>query len=172
MLKTQVSCWEQMNEMLQENYKVSVGATQQMQQTCAHIFTEAINNSARNTREMQENFKSLTAQNFQNTLEAMKTYSELFVEMSRTGVGTLRSLFEKYSVDNTGLIGEVEQFWQKNAAEQQKHFETIAQTFMKEQEKHLQIQLKTYDEYARELVNSLSKKLEEEGTIKEDKRKK
>lgn len=173
MLKSPLSYWDQISEMMQENYKVSLSATQQFQETYSNLLRETFETSARSVREMQEGFKSLTAQNFSTTMETMKKYSELFLDMHKKGLSTLRSLFEKYSVDNGGFIREIEQFWQETASEYQKQFTMLGESLMKEHEKHMDMQIKTYNEYAKEMVEKLNTKMEEEKTTtREDKKKK
>jgi hypothetical protein len=172
MLKTPLSYWDQIAEMMQENYKLSLSATQQFQETYSHLLKETFETNARSVKEMQEGFKSLTAQNFNTSMETMKKYSELFIEMHKKGLSTLRTLFEKYSVDNS-FIREIEQFWQETTSEYQKQFQMLGESLMKEQEKHIDMQIKTYNEYAKEMVEKLNTKMDEEkGTTREDKKKK
>ena len=173
MFKTQLSYWDQISEMMQENYRVSLSATNQFQEAYSHMLKEAFDVSAKSVREMQESVKSITTQNFTTSLETIKKYSELFLDIQKKGLATLRTLFEKYSVDNRGLIAEIEQFWQDTTLEYQKQFKTLTDTLMKEQEKHMDMQLKTYNEYAKDMVDKFSTKMEEEkGAIKDDKKKK
>ncbi len=137
MFNTQLNYWNQMTDMLQENYKMSLKAGQEFQEGFASMLKEIMEVNMKNTMGLQKEFDKVTKKNVDVSMDMSKKFLELYTGNMKKGLDVMNTLFEKYSVQNVEFRTEMQDMWKENFDILQKKSEEFINTFKANHDKNV-----------------------------------
>jgi len=137
--ENQLNYWTKMNEMLLDNYKTSLKAGQDFQESFAGMLKEIMEANVKNTVDMQKELEIVTKRNGELSFENIQKFNKLCHDNMEKGIEIMRSLFEKYNVTNNEFRKEIETLWKDNYEKLEETITEINTTIKSNHEKNVDL---------------------------------
>ncbi len=161
MMKATVDYLENVSEMLQKTYKISIDSTSQFQDSFSHMLKDIMNANSQSMTTWQTMYQNEMQKNMKNSLDMASQFTDFCKETVDKGIEMQRGLFEKYHIDNGKFREEMEKLWKDHSERIEGRMKKFSESTTTYQEKKYEELKSLYGDHMKKTMEDFEKKLKE-----------
>jgi len=161
MMNATIDYLENVSEMLQKTYKISIDSTSQFQDNFSHMLKDIMNTNSQSISTWQTMYQNEMQKNMKNSLDMASQVTEFCRETVEKGIEMQRGLFEKYHIENGKFREEMEKLWKDHSEHIEGRMKKFSESTSSNQEKQYQELKSLYTDHMKKTMSDFEKKLKE-----------
>jgi|GEM_PF-1429276 gas vesicle protein len=161
MMNATMDYLENVSEMLQKTYKISIDSTTQFQDSFSHMLKDIVSTNSQSISTWQTLCQNEMQKNIKSSLDMTSQLAEFYRETVEKGIEMQRDLFDKYHIENGKFREEMEKLWKDHSERIEGRMKKFTESTSSNQEKQYNELKSLYTDHMKKTMEDFEKKLKE-----------